>query len=56
MCNVMDRSVKERSDSMVPDFKVTQACFFSKTTPFSTFNLQTEMDFIFDIFIHSLRE
>lgn len=56
MYYVMDRSVKERSDSMVPDFKVTQACFFSKTTPFSTFNLRTEMDFIFDIFIHSLRE
>lgn len=30
MCNVMDRSVKERSDSMVPDFKVTQALFLQQ--------------------------
>lgn len=30
--------------------------FWGKITPFSTFDLQIEMDFIFDIFIPNVRE
>ena len=47
MCNVIDRSVKERSDSLVPDFKVTQVLFLQQNYTILYFSLADRDGFHF---------